>query len=201
MADYGYVRVSSLDQCADRQLLAMKELDIPQKNIYLDKQSGKDFDRPQYQALLKRLKPGDLLYIMSIDRLGRNYGEIQYQWRTLTKERDVDIAVVDMPILNTRKDNDLMGTFVADIVLQILAFVAENERENIRRRQAAGIDAAKKRGVHMGRPAKDPPENFEELVRLWERNRISLPEVLEQYRVSQSTFYRKLREYRLNKGK
>ncbi|MDR1245994.1 MAG: recombinase family protein, partial [Clostridiales Family XIII bacterium] len=164
MATYGYVRVSSADQNEDRQMTAMCELDVPAAQIFTDKQSGKDFERPKYRALMKKLKPGDLIYIKSIDRLGRNYDEIQRQWRVLTKERGIDVAVIDMPLLDTRNGKDLMGTFIADLVLQILSFVAENERENIRKRQAEGIAAARVRGVRFGRPIKTPPENFPETV-------------------------------------
>ena len=154
MAEYGYIRVSSTDQNEDRQLLALNELNIPHENLFIDKQSGKDFNRPSYQNLIKHLKNGDLLYIKSIDRLGRNYEEIQNQWRILTKEKGVDIAVIDMPLLDTRIHKDLMGTFIADLVLQILSFVAQSERDTIRKRQAEGIAAAKARGVRFGRPEK-----------------------------------------------
>ena len=151
---YGYIRVSSRDQNEDRQLIALTEVGVPQKNIYLDKQSGKDFNRPQYKKLLRKLKKDDLLFIKSIDRLGRNYVEILEQWRILTKEKGVDIVVLDMPLLDTRRGKDLMGTFLSDIVLQVLSFVAENERVNIRQRQAEGIAAAKARGVRFGRPRR-----------------------------------------------
>jgi DNA invertase Pin-like site-specific DNA recombinase len=201
MTIYGYVRVSSADQSTDRQIDAMNRIKIPESQIYTDKQSGKDFERPQYQALLKKLKPGDLIYIKSIDRLGRHYDEIQNQWRILTKERGVDIAVIDMPLLDTRNGKDLVGTFLADIVLQILSFVAQNERENIRKRQSEGIAAAKARGVHFGRPIKKPPENFRELVRIWERNNLMLGEILERTGLKEATFYRRLRELRLSKHK
>jgi DNA invertase Pin-like site-specific DNA recombinase len=201
MTVYGYVRVSSADQNTDRQIDAMYEIKIPQTQIYTDKQSGKNFERPQYKALLKKLKPGDLIYIKSIDRLGRNYDEIQNQWRVLTKERGVDIAVIDMPLLDTRNGKDLVGTFLADIVLQILSFVAQNERENIRKRQSEGIVAAKARGVNFGRPAKKPPENFRELVRAWERGKLTLEKILEQTDLKEATFYRRLRELRLSKNK
>jgi DNA invertase Pin-like site-specific DNA recombinase len=196
MAVYGYVRVSSADQNTDRQIDAMNEIKIPEAQIYTDKQSGKDFKRPQYKALLKKLKPGDLIYIKSIDRLGRNYNEIQHQWRILTKERGVDIAVIDMPLLDTRNGKDLVGTFLSDIVLQILSFVAQHERENIRKRQNEGIAAAKARGVRFGRPIKKPPENFAELVRAWERGKMMLEEILEQTGLKEATFYRRLREHR-----
>ena len=197
MTRYGYIRVSSIDQNEDRQLNAMKELKIPAKQIFADKQSGKDFERQAYKELAKKLKCGDLLYIHSIDRLGRNYDEIQNQWRILTKERGVDIVVIDMPLLDTRLNKDLMGTFIADLVLQILSFVAQSERENIRKRQAEGIASARARGVRFGRPVKKPPENFGKLVRQWEQGKMTLTQVLEQTGMKEATFYRRLREYRL----
>lgn len=151
---YGYIRVSTREQNEDRQILALKELSIPEKNLFIDKQSGKDFERPQYRKMVRKLKKDDLLYIKSIDRLGRNYSEILEQWRILTKEKGIDIVVLDMPLLDTRRGKDLMGTFLSDIVLQVLSFVAENERSNIRQRQAEGIAAAKARGVRFGRPQR-----------------------------------------------
>lgn len=196
---YGYIRVSSTDQNEDRQMLALKEKKISSGNIYMDKQSGKDFNRPQYKKLVKKLKPGDLLYVLSIDRLGRNYEEIQAQWRILTKEMGADICVIDMPLLDTRQGKDLMGTFIADLVLQILSFVAQNERENIRRRQAEGIAAAKARGVPLGRPVLALPEDFGALVGAWEDGELALPEVLARCGLSEATFYRRLREYRAAK--
>ncbi|MBQ6398326.1 MAG: recombinase family protein [Oscillospiraceae bacterium] len=197
---FGYVRVSSTDQNEDRQMLAMQEKSVPEKNIYVDKQSGKDFNRPQYQKLMKKLKPGDLLYILSIDRLGRNYEEIQRQWRVLTKDIGIDICVIDMPLLDTRNGKDLMGTFIADLVLQILSFVAENERANIKKRQAEGIAAAKLKGVRFGRPEISPPDNFSEIVAAWEAKKIPFAEAIRQCGMSEATFYRRLREYRLAKG-
>lgn len=197
MEIYGYVRVSSTDQNEDRQMLALNKQNIAAKNIYIDKLSGKDFNRPAYKKLIKKLKSGDLLYILSIDRLGRNYEEIQNQWRALTKEIGVDICVMDMPLLDTRQGKDLMGTFIADLVLQILSFVAQNERENIRKRQLQGIAAAKANGVHFGRPEKELPPEFISLVREWEKKKITLPEILKQCKISESTFYRRLREYRI----
>ena len=170
---YGYIRVSTRDQNEDRQLIAMRELSIPQKNIFLDKQSGKDFERPQYKKLVKKLKPDDLLYIKSIDRLGRNYSEILEQWRILTKEKGIDIVVLDMPLLDTRRGKDLMGTFLSDIVLQVLSFVAENERTNIRQRQAEGIAAAKAKGIRFGRPPLPLPENFHENYQRWKSGEIT----------------------------
>ena len=197
---YGYIRVSSRDQNEDRQLIALRSKGIADAFIYIDKQSGKDFDRPQYKKLVKKLKPGDLLYIQSIDRLGRNYEEIQTQWRVLTKEIGVDICVLDMPLLDTRNGKDLMGTFIADLVLQILSFVAQNERESIRKRQAQGIAAAKARGVHLGRPSSARPDNFSKIVRAWEAQKITFEEALHRSGLGQSTFYRRLREYRLEVG-
>ena len=157
---YGYIRVSSREQNEERQLISLREVQVPEENTFIDKQSGKDFERPQYKRLLRKLKKDDLLYIKSIDRLGRNYGEILEQWRILTKEKSVDIVVLDMPLLDTRQGKDLMGTFLSDIVLQVLSFVAENERANIRQRQAEGIAAAKARGVRFGRPPKPLPDNY-----------------------------------------
>ena len=188
---YGYIRVSSIDQNEGRQLIAMQSKGIPKRNIYMDKQSGKDFERPKYKRLLSRLREGDLLYILSIDRLGRNYKEIQEQWRVLTREKGVDICVIDMPLLDTRQGKDLMGTFIADLVLQILSFVAQNERENIRRRQAEGIAAAKKRGVRFGRPPKCLPDNFYEVHKQWRSKKITLREAAENCGIPVGTFYSK----------
>lgn len=197
---YGYVRVSSIDQNEDRQLVVMNENSVPIKNVYIDKQSGKDFERPQYKKLVKKLKQGDLLYILSIDRLGRNYEDIQKQWRILTKDIGVDICVIDMPLLDTRNGKDLMGTFIADLVLQILSFVAQSERENIKKRQAQGIAAAKAKGVKFGRPEKDIPDDFAKIVKEWEQKRLLFTEVLKLCNMSEATFYRRLREYRLLHG-
>ena len=197
MGIYGYIRVSSTDQNGDRQMVAMREAGVAETDIYMDRQSGKDFDRPQYKIMIGRLEKGDLLYILSNDRLGRNYEEIQRQWRILTKEICIDICVIDMPLLDTRNGKDLMGTFIADLVLQILSFVAESERSNIRKRQEQGIAAAKARGVRFGRPEARVPEEFPKIVRDWEKKRISIDEALEKCGVSESTFYRKVREYRI----
>ena len=164
---YGYIRVSSVDQNEDRQRIAMRSKGVPERCIYMDKQSGKDFERPNYKRMVKKFRWGDLLYVMSIDRLGRSYKEIQRQWQILTKGIGIDICVLDMPLLDTRQGKDLMGTFIADIVLQILSFVAENERANIRRRQAEGIAAAKARGVRFGRPPRALPDNFGEMHQAW----------------------------------
>ena len=194
---YGYIRVSTKEQNEDRQRIAMEEAGVPERNVYMDKQSGKDFNRPQYRKLLRKLKKDDLLYIKSIDRLGRNYEEILQQWRYLTKDKGIDIVVLDMPLLDTRRGKDLMGTFLSDIVLQVLSFVAENERTNIRQRQAEGIAAAKARGVRFGRPEKEIPADFGEIVAAWEQKQLPISEVLTRCDMSEATFYRRLREYRL----
>ena len=186
---YGYIRVSSTDQNEDRQVLALRSVDIPAENIYMDKQSGKDFNRPQYRQLVERLRPDDLLYVQSIDRLGRSYEDIQVQWRILTKEIGADICVIDMPLLDTRRGKDLMGTFIADLVLQILSFVAQNERESIRRRQAQGIAAAKARGVRFGRPAAPVPDNFDEAHQDWRAGKLSLQQAADACGISRGTFY------------
>lgn len=194
MKVYGYVRVSSTDQNEGRQLTEMRKIGIDESRIYRDKQSGKDFERPSYKKLLKKLKKGDLLYIMSIDRLGRNYEEIQEQWRFLTREKYIDIAIIDMPLLDTRNGKDLMGTFLADIVLQVLSFVAQNERENIRSRQAQGIAVAKQNGVRFGRPAFDLPENFKEVSEKWREKEISATKAAKMCGMGLSTFYSKVKE-------
>jgi DNA invertase Pin-like site-specific DNA recombinase len=181
--------VSSKEQNEDRQILAMNELNISPSNIFMDKQSGKTFDRPAYKKLVKHLRNGDLLYIKSIDRLGRNYEDIQNQWRIITKENGVDIVVIDLPLLDTRLHKDLMGTFISDLVLQILSFVAQSEFDNIRQRQREGIAAAKAKGVRFGRPIKPTPDNFAELVKQWENKQLSNDEILEMCNMSQSTFY------------
>lgn len=196
---YGYVRVSSTDQNEDRQLDALHAIGIQDKYIYIDKQSGKDFERPKYKSMVKKLKQGDLLYIHSIDRLGRNYEDIQTQWRILTKDIGIDVCVLDMPLLDTRNGKDLMGTFIADLVLQILSFVAQGERENIRKRQAEGIAAAKSRGVKFGRPTVKISDDFEKIVELWRSKEISIDEAVILCGVSEATFYRRLREYKKNK--
>ena len=186
---YGYIRVSSTDQNEDRQRIAMADKGIAKRNLYIDKQSGKDFERPRYKRMMKRLKPGDLLYILSIDRLGRNYKEVQEQWRILTKEKGVDICVIDMPLLDTRNGKDLMGTFIADLVLQILSFVAQSERENIRKRQAEGIAAAKLRGVRFGRPPIPLPENFCDVCRDWRAKKMTLRQAAGACEMPVGTFY------------
>ena len=192
---YGYVRVSTREQNEDRQMVALGEAQVPKRNIYLDKQSGKDFDRPMYHRMVGKLKPDDLLYIKSIDRLGRNYEEILEQWRVLTREKRVDIVVLDMPLLDTRRGKDLMGTFLSDIVLQVLSFVAENERENIRQRQREGIEAAKQRGVRFGRPQRPVPENFSQICKRWNRKEITGKEAAQLCNMSVASFYRKVRRW------
>jgi len=194
MKIYGYVRVSSKEQNDNRQIIAMNTQKIPAHNIFIDKQSGKNFDRPAYKTLTSKLKNNDLLYIKSIDRLGRNYEEIQNQWRILTKEKGIDIIVIDMPLLDTRLNKDLMGTFIADLVLQILSFVAQNERDNIRQRQTEGIAAAKTKGIKFGRPNKPLPSNFAELVKNWNNNQLCKSEILKKCCMSESTFYRRKTE-------
>ena len=189
LSSYAYLRVSSVDQSEDRQLMALGEKGVPKENIYTDKQSGKDFERPQYQRLLRRLRPGDLLYILSIDRLGRNYKEIQRQWQLLTKEKRIDICVLDMPLLDTRQSRDLTGRLISDIVLQLLSYVAQTERENIRQRQMEGIAAAKARGVHFGPETQTPPKNFEVLRQAWRAKQLTLREAADACRIPKSTFY------------
>ena len=199
--EYGYARVSTKDQNEQRQLIALREFGIEDKRVFVDKQSGKDFERPNYRRLIKKLKPDDTLVIKSIDRLGRNYDEILEQWRIITKKKDAAIVVLDMPLLDTRQGRDLTGTLIADIVLQLLSYVAQTEREFIRQRQAEGIAAAKARGVHMGRPAKNTPDGFEQLVTLWEKKKISMEQILQECGMSEATFYRRLRENRILKRK
>ena len=194
MSVYGYIRVSSKDQKEDRQQIALKEVGVERQNIYVDKQSGKDFNRPQYKKMLRKLKKDDLLYIKSIDRLGRNYEEILQQWRILTKEKGVDIVVLDMPLLDTRRGKDLMGTFLSDIVLQVLSFVAENERTNIKQRQSEGIAAAKAQGIKFGRPPLPLPDNFYEVHKAWRSKKITLKQAAEACNMPVGTFYGKARK-------
>ena len=189
MGIFGYIRVSSLDQCEDRQRIALQEVGVPDENIYLDKQSGKDFNRPAYKRLVRKLRKDDLLYIKSIDRLGRNYEEILHQWRILTKDKGIDIVVLDMPLLDTRRGKDLMGTLLSDIVLQVLSFVAENERANIKQRQAEGIAAAKARGVRFGRPPRPLPDNFDDMCRDWQDKKITLRQAAAACQMPVGTFY------------
>lgn len=192
---YGYIRVSTKEQNEDRQRIALQEFSVLEKNIFMDKQSGKDFIRPAYQRLLKKMKEKDVLVIQSIDRLGRNYEEILEQWRILTRKKRVDIVVLDMPLLDTRdKNKDLTGTFVADLVLQILSYVAQNERENIRKRQAEGIAAAKERGVRFGNPGKPLPAAFEEVVKRWRRKEMNLTEALEELEIGRTYFFKNIKQ-------
>ena len=192
---YGYIRVSTREQNEDRQVIALREVDVPERNIFMDKLSGKDFDRPQYKKLLRKMKKDDLLYIKSIDRLGRNYEEILEQWRILTKEKGIDIVVLDMPLLDTRRGKDLMGTFLSDIVLQVLSFVAENERTNIRQRQAEGIAVAKAKGVKFGRPPLPLPDNFYEVHKAWRAKKLTLKQAAAACNMPVGTFYGKARKF------
>ena len=194
--NYGYVRVSSIDQNEDRQFIELQKANIKKTNIYVDKQSGKDFNRPQYNKLVKKLKPKDVLYVLSIDRLGRNYNEIQSEWKELTKNLGIEICVLDMPLLDTRNQKDLLGTFIADLTLQILSFVAESERENIRKRQRQGIDAAKAKGIKFGRPEIPNPHNFIEVYEQWNNKEISLKEAAKKCNMPTGTFYSKARKIR-----
>ena len=192
---YGYIRVSTRDQNEERQRISMCEAGVPARNIFLDKQSGKDFDRPGYQRLLRRLRAGDLLVVKSIDRLGRNYEEIKEQWRLLTRGLEADIRVLDMPLLDTTRSRDLLGTFIADIVLELLSFVAENERVNIRQRQAEGIAAAQARGVKFGRPRKETGVPFGEVAARWRQGELHIDEAVALLDMGRSTFFRRLREH------
>lgn len=192
---YGYVRVSSRDQNEDRQIIALKEIGVPEENIFIDKQSGKDFNRPQYKRLLRKVKADDLICIKSIDRLGRNYSEILEQWKLITKDRRVDLYVLDMPILDTRREKSLLGTFISDLVLALLSYVAENERNTIRQRQAEGIAAAKARGVHFGRTPKPLPENFYEVYQMWKMKRISVTQAAQKCGMPQTTFFYRAKQY------
>jgi DNA invertase Pin-like site-specific DNA recombinase len=195
---FGYIRVSSKDQNEARQIASLEEYHIPPNRLFIDKQSGKDFNRPAYRRLMRRLKPGDLLLVKSIDRLGRNYDEILEQWRVLTKEKKVNVLVLDMPLLDTRtRGNDLTGMFIADLVLQILSYVAQTERENIRQRQAEGIAEAKRRGVRFGRAEKPIPEGFAEIVKKWRKKEITCEEALEELDISRSYFFKKVKQLQL----
>lgn len=195
MGVYGYVRVSSRDQNEDRQLIAMKEMGVEESNIFVDKQSGKDFNRPLYKRLMRKLKADDTLYIKSIDRLGRNYKEIQDQWKVITKDKGVDLVVIDMPLLDTRREKSLLGTFISDLVLTLLSYVAENERINIKQRQAEGIAAAKARGVRFGRPPKPMPENFYEVYQKWKAKKIPLKKAAEECNMPETTFFDKAKKF------
>ena len=195
---YGYVRISTSDQNQDRQTAAMRSNNVPADNIYTDVQSGKDFERPEYKKMLRILKTDDLIYVMSIDRLGRNYEEILEQWQVITKEKRVDIFVLDMPLLDTRRDKNLLGTFIADLVLQVLSFVAQNERENIRSRQAQGIAAAKQSGVRFGHAPRPLPPNFPETYTLWTEGAISTSEAAKRSGMARSTFRIRAESFKKN---
>lgn len=192
MQKYGYVRVSTREQNEARQLDALAPYEIPRKNLFVEKKSGKDFDRPVYKRLMKRLRPGDLLIVKSIDRLGRDYDEILEEWRHITKEIGADVLILDMPLLDTRtKGRDLTGTFIADLVLQILSYVAQTERENIRQRQMEGIAAAKRQGVKFGRPALPLPDNFDEIHKAWRGKKLTLKQAARECGMPEGTFYSK----------
>lgn len=195
MSIYGYVRVSTREQNEDRQLAVMRELGIPEENIFIDKQSGKDFNRPQYRKLLRKAKKDDLIYIKSIDRLGRNYTEIIEQWKIITKDKHIDICIIDMPILDTRRDKDLLGTFISDLVLTLLSYLAENERNNIRQRQAEGIAIAKEKGVHFGRKPNPLPENFYDVYQIWKMKKISVSQAANMCGMARTTFFERARVY------
>lgn len=193
---YGYIRVSTREQNIERQLISLQEAGVNEKNIYIDKQSGKNFRRPAYVKMMSLIQEGDLIIVKSIDRLGRNYQEIMEQWSIITKEKKADIRILDMPLLDTTKTKDLLGTFISDVVLQLLSFVAENERDNIRQRQAEGIAAAKARGVRFGKPVIPMPENFPELYRQWESNNLTINELASLCKMGRSTMYKRIEEYR-----
>lgn len=195
---YGYVRVSSKDQNEERQVINMREMNVPEENIFVDKKSGKDFNRPQYRRLLRKVKKDDLICIKSIDRLGRNYTEILEQWKVITKDKHVDLYVMDMPILDTRREKNLLGTFISDFVLALLSYVAENERISIRQRQAEGIAAAKAKGVQFGRRPKPLPDNFYEVYHQWKNKKISVTEAARRCNMPQTTFFEKARAYEKN---
>ena len=201
MKTYGYIRVSATDQNEDRQIIAMENAQVPRRNVYMDKISGKDFDRPMYKKMVRKLQRNDLVYIKSIDRLGRNYKDVVEQWQYLTRVKKVDIVVLEMPLLDTRRGKDLMGTFLSDIVLQVLSFVAENERSNIKIRQREGIEAARKRGVKFGRPSAATPDNFPEIYEKWSKEEISAEQAAAMCGFSRTTFYKKAREFGLKKKK
>ena len=192
---YGYMRVSSKEQNEDRQKIALTEMGVPENNIYMDKQSGKDFERTQYKRLLRKLNENSVLYIKSIDRLGRNYGELNEQWRIITKEKKADIVVIDMPLLDTRREKNLLGTFISDVVLALLSYVAENERTNIKQRQAEGIAAAKARGVKFGRPPLPIPQNFYQMHKDWRAAKITIEEAAKACNMCPKTFYSKAVKY------
>ena len=201
MSIFAYVRCSAADQNEARQIAAMEKLQVPPENVFIDKQSGKDFNRPKYQALIERLQPGDVIYFHSLDRMGRNYLDTVEQWRVITREKGADVVILDMPLLDTRVHKDLLGTLIAELVLNLLSYTAQNEYESIKKRQAQGIAAARARGVHMGRPAKRCPENFKELASQWERGKLATKEFMRQTGLSENTLYRRLREQKIVRKK
>lgn len=192
---FGYIRVSTREQNMDRQKIALLEAGIPLDRIYMDRQSGKNFDRPQYREMMQELEPGSVLYVKSIDRLGRNYSDLTEQWRIITREKGTDIVVLDMPLLDTRRNKDLLGTFISDIVLALLSYVAENERVNIRQRQAEGIAAARQKGIHFGRPPKPLPDNFASVYRAWKAGILQTQEAAAECGMPRSTFCYKAKQY------
>lgn len=195
---YGYARVSSREQHEDRQIIALLEAGVPENRIYVDKQSGKDFNRIQYRKLLKKLDRDSVLFVKSLDRLGRNYTDLNEQWRMITKEKGADIVVLDMPALDTRREKNLLGTFISDVILALLSYVAENERDSIRKRQEEGIAAARAKGVKFGRPVKPLPENFGEIYRQWKDKKLTFREAAQACGFSESTFYDKVKKYEEN---
>lgn len=192
---YGYMRVSSREQNEDRQRIELLEMGVPEKNIFMDKLSGKNFERPQYKKMIKKLDDNSVLFVKSIDRLGRNYKDLNEQWRIITKEKGTDIVVIDMPLLDTRREKNLLGTLISDIVLALLSYVAENERMNIKQRQAEGIAAAKARGVKFGRPPLRLPDNFHQVHKEWREGKMSVTQAAKACGLPQSTFFRKAKEY------
>lgn len=192
---YGYARVSTRDQNEDRQIIALREKGVPERNIFVDKLSGKNFERPQYKKLLRKLKGGSVLYIKSIDRLGRSYRDLSEQWRIITKEKGVDVVVIDMPLLDTRREKNLLGTLISDLVLALLSYVAESEYQTIHQRQAEGIAAAKARGVHFGRMPRPLPENFQEVYQKWKQKKISVAKAAEECGMPQTTFYERAKAF------
>ena len=193
---YGYARVSTREQNEDRQIIALKEMGVPEKNIYLDKLSGKNFDRPQYKKLLKKLDDNSVLYIKSIDRLGRSYRDLSDQWQLITKDKGADVVVIDMPVLDTRREKNLLGTLISDLVLALLSYVSESEYSTIHQRQVEGIAAARARGVKLGRPPKALPSNFYEVYQQWSGKKISVSEAAKECGMPRSTFYYKAKVYK-----
>ena len=193
---YGYARVSTREQNEDRQIIALKEMGVPEKNIFLDKLSGKNFDRPQYKKLLKKLDDNSVLYIKSIDRLGRSYRELSDQWQLITKDKGADVVVIDMPVLDTRREKNLLGTLISDLVLALLSYVAESEYSTIHQRQAEGIAAARARGVKFGRPPKPLPDNFHEVYQKWKAEKISTEEAARLVNMPPSTFRYRANSYK-----